>query len=160
MLDGPAVVAALRACGITHVVWIPDSDLGTWEPALRAAADLHLVRVCREGEAIAVAAGLLLGGKRPLVAIQCTGFFEAGDALRNVVHDLKLPLFLVIGVRSFHAHQQRATADTCPVFTEPVVRAWQLPYVLLDRRHTADDLAAAYRQARAENRAGAVLIAE
>ena len=37
---------------------------------------------------------------------------------------------------------------------------WRLPYVLLDRRHSAADLAAAYRQARAENRAGAVLLAE
>ena len=36
MLDGPAVVAVLKQCGITHVVWIPDSELGTWEPALRA----------------------------------------------------------------------------------------------------------------------------
>ena len=29
MLDGPAVVAALKACGVTHVIWIPDSELGT-----------------------------------------------------------------------------------------------------------------------------------
>jgi sulfopyruvate decarboxylase TPP-binding subunit len=160
MLDGPSVVAALKGCGVTHVIWIPDSELGTWESDLRADPDSQLVRVCREGEAIAVAAGLLLGGKRPLIVIQCTGLFEAGDALRNFVHDLKLPLFLIVGVRNYYAHQQRTTADTCPVFTEPILRAWQLPYVLLDRRHTAADLAAAYRQAQAENRAGAVLVAE
>ncbi len=119
MLDGPSVVAALKECGITHVIWIPDSELGTWEPALRAEPDLQLIRVCREGEAIAVAAGLLLGGKRPVVLIQCTGLFEAGDALRNVVHDLKLPLFLVVGLRSYYAYQQGGTRDTCPVFAEP-----------------------------------------
>jgi sulfopyruvate decarboxylase subunit alpha len=159
-LTGPAVVAALKDCGVTHVVWVPDTELGTWEPALRAEPAITLLRVCREGEAIAVAAGLLLGGRRPLVAVQCTGFFEAGDALRNLVHDLKLPLFFVIGVRSWYLHQRGATADTCPVFTEPILQAWRLPYVLLDRRHSAADLAAAYRQARAENRAGAVLLAE
>ena len=114
MLDGPSVVAALKDAGVTHVIWIPDSDLGTWELALRADPDLRLIRVCREGEAIAVAAGLLLGGQRPIVAIQCTGLFEAGDALRNVVHDLKLPLFLVVGVRSYYAHQKKdkATAQS------------------------------------------------
>jgi sulfopyruvate decarboxylase TPP-binding subunit len=160
MFDGPAVVAALKNCGVTHVIWIPDSELGTWEPALRADPDLQLIRVCREGEAIAVAAGLLLGGKQPVVLIQCTGLFEAGDALRNVVHDLKLPLFLVVGVRSYYAHQRKATADTCPVFTEPIMKAWQIPYVVLDRSHTPADLAAAYRQARAAHRAGAVLFAE
>jgi sulfopyruvate decarboxylase TPP-binding subunit len=160
MLDGPSVAAALQECGVTHVVWIPDSELGTWEPALLAAPGLQLIRVCREGEAFAVAAGLILGGKRPLILIQCTGLFEAGDALRNVVHDLKLPVFFVVGVRSYYAHQQGASADTCPVFAEPIMRAWQVPYMLLDRRHTAADLAAAYRQAQAEQRAGAVLIAE
>jgi sulfopyruvate decarboxylase TPP-binding subunit len=160
MLDGPSVAAALRECGVTHVVWVPDSDLGTWEAALLAEPGLTLIRVCREGEAIAVAGGLLLGGKRPAVLVQCTGFFEAGDALRNFVHDLKLPLFFVVGVRSYLAHQKGATADTCPVFTEPIVRAWQLPYTLLDNRHTAADLAAAYRAARDAGRAAAVLLAE
>ena len=95
--DGPAVVSALKRCGVTHVVWVPDSSIGTWEPALLAEPSLTLLRACREGEAIGIAAGLLLGGKRPLVAIQCTGLFEAGDALRNVVHDLRLPLFLFVG---------------------------------------------------------------
>jgi sulfopyruvate decarboxylase subunit alpha len=160
MLDGPSVAAALQDCGVSYVVWIPDSEVGTWEDALLAAPGLQLLRVCREGEAIAVAAGLYLGGKQPLVIIQCTGLFEAGDALRNFVHDLKLPLFFVIGVRSWYAHQQGKTSDTCPVFTEPIVQAWRLPYVWLDRRHTAADLAAAYRQAKAEGRAGAVLLAE
>jgi sulfopyruvate decarboxylase TPP-binding subunit len=160
MLDGPGVVAALVECGVSHVIWIPDSTVGTWEPDLRAAKGLSLIRVCREGEAMAVAAGLLLGGKQPVVVIQCTGLFEAGDALRNVVHDLRLPLFLVVGVRSWHAYQAGKAIDTCPRFAEPVMRAWQIPYVLFEDRHTAADLAAAYRQARAEKRAGAVLLPE
>src|SRR5262245_52604354 len=154
MLDGPGVVSALKQCGITHVVWIPDSEIGTWEPALLAESSLSLIRVCREGEAIAVAGGLLLGERKPIVLIQCTGLFEAGDALRNVVHDLKLPLFLVVGLRSYYAHQQGKSFDTCPIFAEPVLRAWQIPYELFDRRNTAADLVTAYRAAQRENRAG------
>jgi sulfopyruvate decarboxylase subunit alpha len=160
MLDGPSVVAALKSCGVTHVVWLPDSELGTWEAALTAPDGLRLVRVCREGEAFAVAAGLWLGGKKPVVAIQCTGMFEAGDALRNVFHDMKLPLFMIVGVRSWYLHQEGKTADSCPVFAEPIVRTWNIPCELLERRHGALDLAAAYARAQAENRAGAVLIAE
>lgn len=160
MLDGPSVAAVFKECGITHVVWIPDSVLGTWEEALTADGALKLIRVCREGEAIAVAAGLILGGKQPIVLLQCTGLFEAGDALRNIVHDLRLPLFLVIGVRSLKAHRAGTSTDTCPVFTEPILQAWKIPYVLLDERHRSSDLGAAYRQARDEDRAGAVLIEE
>lgn len=161
MFDGPSVVAALKECGVTHVVWIPDSYLGTWEDALRSDRDIQLIRVCREGEAIAVAAGLLIGGKLPIVMIQCTGFFEAGDALRNAVHDLKLPVFVIVGVRSYHAHQKQATDDSCPVFTEPIVRAWQIPYVVLDdTQHKVADLAAAYRKSQADNRPCIALLAE
>ena len=160
MIDGDSVAAAFVQIGVTHVVWIPDSELGTWEAALVTEKRLSLIRVCREGEAIAVAAGLLLGGKQPIVLMQCTGFFEAGDAFRNFVHDLKLPLFFVVGVRSYYAHQQGTSADSCPVYTEPVLRAWQVPYTLLDKQHRATDLAEAYRRAQTEQRAGLVLLAE
>lgn len=160
MLDGPSVLAAFRQCGITDVVWIPDSQLGAWEPALAAAGEPRLIRVCREGEAIALAGGLLLGGRRPIVLIQCTGLFEAGDTLRNIVHDLKLPLFLLVGLRSHLAHRQGKTADTCPQFSEPIVELWRLPYVILDEASNPDDLVAVYRQAQTEQRAGAVLLAE
>ncbi len=160
MLNGPEVVAALKSCGITHVIWIPDSELGIWEQALTGPDGLPLIRVCREGEAFAVAAGLHMGGRKPVVIIQCTGLFEAGDALRNVLHDMHVPLFLIVGVRSYFLHRAGKTADTCPIFTEPIVRAWQIPYVLLDQNHGAEDLAMAIRQAQAEGRCGAALIAE
>lgn len=160
MLDGPSVVAALQECGVTHVVWIPDSELGTWEPALSAAGSPVLVRVCREGEAFAIAAGLWIGGKKPIVVVQCTGLFEAGDTLRNVVHDLRMPLFFIVGVRSYHAHQKGQSADSCPVYTEPIMQAWRIPYQLLDQNHTAADIANAYRQSQSDAKPFAVLIAE
>jgi sulfopyruvate decarboxylase TPP-binding subunit len=160
MIDGPSVAKSLADSGVTHVVWIPDSELGTWEPALLAESRLSLIRVCREGEAIAVAAGLYLGGKQPIIFMQCTGFFEAGDAFRNFVHDLKLPLFFVIGVRSYYVHQQGASTDTCPQFTEPIMRAWNVPYSVLDKRHTAGDLRRAFQEAGSNHRAGVVLLAE
>jgi sulfopyruvate decarboxylase TPP-binding subunit len=160
MFDGSAVVHALKRAGVTHVLWLPDSELGTWDSVLSRDPDLKLIRVCREGEAIVAAAGLLVGGKHPIVMIQCTGLFEAGDALRNVVHDLKLPLFLMIGLRGYRAHRQGATVDTCPLFAEPILRAWQVPYSILDHHDSAADLAAAYVAARNDHRAGAVFLAE
>ncbi|MFQ3649704.1 MAG: hypothetical protein SNJ75_05175 [Gemmataceae bacterium] len=139
MIDGSQLVSLLRTAGITHVPWIPDSDLGRWEPALAACDRPQLIRVCREGEALAIAAGLLLGGASPLVMIQCTGLFEAGDALRNVVHDLQLPLRILVGVRSWKASLQRPVTDTCPRFIQPYVDAWQLHSRWLTG--SADDLA-------------------
>jgi sulfopyruvate decarboxylase subunit alpha len=160
MFSGAEVVAALKVASVTHVVWLPDSDLGTWDAALSAADGLSLIRVCREGEAFAVAAGLWLGGQRPIIFLQCTGLFEAGDSLRNFLHDLQLPLFFVVGVRSYKAHRAGTSSDTCPLFAEPILKAWKVPFVLLSDGSAAEDLAAEYLRAEAGNRAGAVLLAE
>src|SRR6266542_3156269 len=114
MLDPGETIRQIEVAGFSHVVWVPDSALGPWESALASSSILKLIRPCREGEAVGIAAGLVIGGAKPLVVVQCTGLFEAGDALRNVVHDLKLPLFFVIGVRSWYAHRDGKSADTCP----------------------------------------------
>jgi sulfopyruvate decarboxylase TPP-binding subunit len=161
MLDGPAITDALQTCGITHVVWIPDSFLGTWQSALLQSTAIRLIRATREGEAIAIGGGLLLGGARPIVMIQCTGLFEAGDALRNIVHDLKLPLILIVGVRSYLAHQAGTSSDNCPIFTEPILTAWKVPFQVLEpNRHGAGDLIAAIRALQRSGQAGAILFAE
>lgn len=83
-VTGSDITRLLRRLAVTHVVTLPDSTIGRWDDAI-AAAGIPIVRVCREGEAWGVAMGLHLGGQRPLVMIQCTGLFESGDALRNVL---------------------------------------------------------------------------
>lgn len=160
MVHGGAIVDVLQRLGITHVVWIPDSEVGQWDAALAGSEASQLIRATREGEAIAIAGGLCLGGARPLVVIQCTGLFEAGDALRNFVHDLKLPLVFLIGVRSARLAKSGKTSDTCPVFTEPILDAWQLPYVWLPDPFGPADLESALERYCKGRHAGAVLIPE
>jgi sulfopyruvate decarboxylase TPP-binding subunit len=159
MFNGPQIVDLLSELGITHVVWVPDSTLGQWEAALAAAAEIQLVRVCREGETWAVAAGLHLGGARPLVIIQCTGLFESGDALRNAVHDYKLPLFAIVGYRSY-LNQSTLPGDTCLVFTEPILDAWQLDYRLIDSPEKFSLIGEHYIACREAGKPGVALIAE
>ena len=152
MIDGRELVAGLINQGVTHWLWIPDSELGRWEDALVADSRLYLLRVSREAEAIAIAAGLMLGGKRPIVAMQCTGFFDAGDAFRNVVHDLHLPLFLILGIRNYLAHQERRTKDSCPRFTIPIIEAWSVPFQILSPEAQAADLIHLYVEAQRKKR--------
>ena len=160
MLDGPAVAAALDACGVTHVVWIPDSVLGTWDAALSSSQSLRLIRPTREGEAVGIALGLWLGGARPVVAIQSTGLFEAGDALRNAVHDIGMPLTLMVGVRGELARRAGRGNDSCAVFAEPILQAWAMPFTWLDPSASGDDLVAALRNVQNSGGPGAVLVAE
>jgi sulfopyruvate decarboxylase TPP-binding subunit len=158
--DGSEVAAALAESGVTHVVWIPDSALGRWDRGLSANPDIQLVRACREGEALAIAAGLLIGGRSPVVMLQCTGLFEAGDALRNVVHDLGLPLFLAVGIRNFYGHRAGTSSDTAPRFAPGIVRAWEIAHATLEGRWRAADLARLYTEARSRGEPAMALLAE
>lgn len=159
MFTGPQIVDLLTELGITHVVWVPDSTLGQWEQALVASPRLELIGVCREGEAWAVAAGLYLGGAVPLVMIQCTGLFESGDSLRNVLHDYRLPLFAIIGYRSYLS-EATLPGDTARIYTEPILQAWQIDYRLIDAPEKFRLIAEHYHACRKAEKSGAVLIAE
>jgi len=148
----------LKACGITHVVWVPDSELGALERHLDPG--IHLVRACREGEAMAIAAGLLLGGARPVVVCQCTGFFEAGDAFRNVVKDLGLPLFLVVGHRGAMALAAGKGRDSAARYLEPILKAWELEYRALGPDDSPSIIGEWYAETRRRGIAGAIVVAE
>jgi hypothetical protein len=89
--------------------------------------------------------------------MQSTGLFESGDALRNIVFDLKLPVYALVGVRNGLDDSSR---DSAKVFAEPIVRAWQLEHVWV---RSADDLprfATHFRECQSLRRAGMALLAE
>ena len=159
MFSGEQVAELLIGLGVTHVITVPDSTIGRWESAIEQSDRIRLVRVCREGEAWQVAAGLHLGGATPLVMIQCTGLFESGDALRNALHDWKIPVFAIIGYRSY-LDQAKLPGDTCLVFTEPILDAWKIDYRLITSPSQIDVIRDHFTSCRDAGRAGAALIAE
>ena len=158
MITGAAVAELLRSMAISHVVTVPDGTIGRWESDIERAG-IRIVRVCREGEAWTVAGGLHLGGAAPLVMIQCTGLFESGDAIRNTLHEWKLPLYAIIGYRSY-LNQENLPGDTSLVFTEPILAAWQLDVRFIKQPSELSGMAEHYRLCQAAGKPGVALIAE
>lgn len=128
-LTAATVLDELARCSVTHIVWLPDSETGFMYQAM-VKSDFTLVPVCREGEAVPIAAGLIAGGKKPVVLIQSTGFFESGDSVRGLALDLKLPLLIMIGYRGFAGHEGNLT-DSAARFLEPILDAWRIPHQLI-----------------------------
>lgn len=157
MFTGQQVAAVFAELGVTHVVYLPDSTLGTWEAEFAASQQFELVRVCREGEAWVVAAGLYIAGKRPIVVIQSTGLFESGDALRNVIYDLGLPLWSLIGYRSYLLPN---SADSAKRFCEPILQAWELDYKLIEKPEQLTDIAPYLKNRAERGKPGVILFAE
>ena len=65
-----AVFDTLLAHEMTHVIGVPDNDTAGLFALAADHPDVELLTVTREGEAFAVASGLWLGGKEPVVVIQ------------------------------------------------------------------------------------------
>jgi sulfopyruvate decarboxylase TPP-binding subunit len=131
MIKAAAIVSEIRRNRVSHVVGIPDNGSRALYRKLWADPDIRVIPVTREGEAFALASGLYLGGKKPIVLIQNTGFFESGDAFRGTVLNMAIPLVMIIGWRGYETMSGAGTVDTAATFFEPILRAWKVPYCVM-----------------------------
>lgn len=120
---------AIKALGFTHVLMIPDSESNLLYRAIGEDPDLPLITPTREGESMAIAAGLWTGGQKPLLIVQNTGLFESGDALRGCGLGPKVPLRLMIGWRGYGgAVSGKGVIDSAYTYTEPILKGWGIPF--------------------------------
>ena len=60
------VINYLKANNVTHVVWLPDSETNFLYTLMTQEPSLELVTISREGQAFSTAAGLSVGGAKPV----------------------------------------------------------------------------------------------
>ena len=156
ILHPASVVAELKKNNISHVVWLPDSETNFMYQLLTNEPTLDLVPVCREGETMAIAAGLWVGGKRPIVLIQNTGIFEAGDSIRGLGLDVNQPLVMLVGYRGWSRHG--LTRDSAARFIEHILHAWGISYYLIETDDDADRISLAIEEADKTQKPVAVLV--
>jgi sulfopyruvate decarboxylase TPP-binding subunit len=111
---------------------------------------------CWEGESIAIAAGVWVGGKNPVVLIQNTGMFEAGDSIRGLGIDIEFPLVMMIGYRGWTGHG--ITKDSAARFTEPILHACGINYYLVESNDDVDRISVAFEEAERTRRSVACLL--
>ena len=158
MLSSEKIVQALEHEGITHVVGVPDNGSRALFERLWAHPHIEVILTSREGEA-GLASGLYLGGATPLVLIQNTGFFEAGDAFRGTAYNMGLPLVMLVGYRGYKTMEPGAPrVDTAATFFEPTLNAWQILYTAMHEDGDIEQIPAAFSKARETSLPTAVLI--
>ncbi len=156
VLHPASVIEELKKNNISHVVWLPDSETNFMYQLLTGEPSLSLVPVCREGETMAIAAGLWVGGKRPIVLIQNTGIFESGDSIRGLGLDVNQPLVMLVGYRGWSRHG--ITNDSAARFIEHILHAWGINYYLIETDEDADRISVAIAEADRTQRPVAVLV--
>jgi len=159
LLSSEKIVQAFEKEGITHVVGVPDNGSRALFERLWAHQDIEVILTSREGEAFGLASGLYLGGATPLVLIQNTGFFEAGDAFRGTAYNMGLPIVMLVGYRGYKTMEPDALrVDTAATFFEPTLNAWQIPYTAMHEDGDIKQIPAAFTKARETCLPTAVLI--
>jgi sulfopyruvate decarboxylase TPP-binding subunit len=157
-LSPETVLAEMKKNGVTHVVWLPDSETNWLFVLMKAEPSLTLVGVNREGLAFSAAAGIAAGGKRPLILIQNTGLMESGDSLRGWGIGLNVPVVLMVGYRGWTRHG--VNTDTAADYTEPFLNAFGVRYYLVEGDADAPRISIAFEEAKKTKRPVAVLVAD
>jgi len=156
VLYAGTIVEEFKKNGVTHTVWLPCSDTAALHRAIIADGGIHSIPVCREGEAMAIAAGLWVGGKIPVVIVQNTGFFESGDSIRGIGLGAGIPMVMLIGYRGYTRHGR--TTDSAARFIEPILHTWQITYYLIESDADVDRISLAFQEAERTSKPVAVLI--
>lgn len=169
---GP-VLDELRAQGVTDVVGLPDNTSAALFARLAAGGPIRLRTVTREGEAFALAAGLWIGGGRPLVVIQNTGLLESGDGLRGTAVRMRVPLVCLVTYRGYAKMMERLGGapeapdgallsrpelDSTALVTEATLRAWGVPFDHLRDDADLPRLRQGFRRSQEELRPVALLV--
>jgi len=174
MAGGNGTLEELKRIGVTHVVGLPDNTSAPLFSLLEREAEIRLINVTREGEAFAVAAGLWIGGRRPVVLIQNTGLLESGDGFRGTALRMRIPLLCLITCRGYARLERkpgsfpasdwnaellsRADVDSVALFTEPTLRSWGLPFDFLNGDADLTRISESLRRAECERRPVALLV--
>jgi sulfopyruvate decarboxylase subunit alpha len=157
-LSPETVLAEMKKNGVSHIVWLPDSETNWLYLLMKAEPSLTLVGVSREGHACSIASGLAAGGARPMVLIQNTGLQESGDSLRGWLLGMNVGLVMMVGYRGWTRHG--VTTDTAATYTEPFINAYGLNYYLVESDADAPRISVGFEEAAKTKKPVVVLVGD
>jgi sulfopyruvate decarboxylase TPP-binding subunit len=136
-IPGSAALAALQRNAVDHVVTVPDWVQLSLHHAIEApGSGIRQINTANENQAVTTAAGLTLGGKKPLLLMQNQGLYNCINTVRAVCIDGHIPLVFMVGQfgREFDNLGQttRHSRRSMVRLMEPVLDALQIPYLHLE----------------------------
>jgi sulfopyruvate decarboxylase alpha subunit len=134
-----AVCAGLHASGCREVVYVPDNPLSHILSALdRNYPDVRATMATREEEALGIAAGLYLGGARPVLMMQSSGLGNALNALGSLLLSYRIPALFIISMRGDPGEWNDAQVPMGRAVV-PVLDAFGIQHLAIDRAEAAED---------------------
>jgi sulfopyruvate decarboxylase subunit alpha len=158
-ISAETLLAELRRLGIQFVVSVPDTHQKTLLAALDRQDEIRVITCCTEDEAVTVGAGLWIGGASCALMIQHAGLYACVNHLRGVGLDMKMPLFMMIGLLGRELDKSpRENWGSMVRLAEPLLDTLGIPHYLADGPEDLPLLERAFKESREREMPAAVLI--
>lgn len=153
------LLSAIREAGVQDIVLVPDTHQRTVLDLLMADDEIRTVHCSTEDEAVAVSAGLIIGGRRPMMQIQHAGLYASVNNLRGVGLDGQFPIVLLIGLLGRDPElEPEADGSSMVRLCRPLLETLGIPSHLLDGPDDLHHVAEALDEAEQRNGPVALLV--
>jgi len=150
-----------RAPRHAHLGWIlsvPDTHQKSVLAALDKERTIRVLTCATEDEAVAIAAGLHVGGEPVVLMIQHAGLYASVNTLRGVALDGRVPTFYMIGLLGREKDREpRESRHSMVRYCEPLLDLFGVPHARLEGPNDVHLIPEYYRLSR-ERRGPAVVL--
>lgn len=127
-----AVADEAAACGIELAATLPDGWIAALIERFDADERFEHVPVNREESAVGLCSGSFFGGRRSLALMGASGLMSCIYAITKINYTYMVPLLILVTMRGRPGDGARFHVSN-GLYLEPVMRAIDLPCVVVDR---------------------------
>lgn len=158
-----SILEAWRDAGIDWVVTVPDLvQLAVHDRVSHPESGFRCTYCANENQALQTAAGLWIGGRRPIVIMQNQGLYNCMNAIRALGLDAGVPLLMQVGQfgREFAnlGQDPRQSRRRMVSLLEPTLEAFGMPYFRMESKAHLSAIGEAAKAAFEGGRPAAILV--
>lgn len=168
------IIDELKRNGVEFYVTVPDSLTRPLWQLIEKDPSIRMIKVCHEAEAVAICAGLEIGGARCVAVMENSGFFQAIEAIRALPIDMEIPVVMLVGwvgrIKPNQSPDQaiedavgsRGSAGTHVAWqgmmTEPLLNTLRIPHATLEGPEGVKLIPWAFKRAHDSRQAVVILL--
>lgn len=128
MIEAKEFLDRARARGFALWTGVPCSYLTPLIDCAIGHPGLSWISSANEGDAVATAAGAVLGGQRAVAMMQNSGLGNAVNPLASLTHTLRIPVLLIVTLRGDPALRDEPQHELMGTITERLLEELRIPW--------------------------------
>ncbi len=143
----PRIADQIAACGIELIASLPDNWIADLIETVDGDARFTHVPVNREESAIGLCSGAYFSGTGALALMGASGLMTCIYAITKINYTYMVPLLILITMRGRIGDRAKHHVSN-GLYLEPVMRAIDLPYTVIERAEDLGEIGRAWEHAK------------